>query len=163
MIGYKFLRRGAIGPFSRFAWPTGSPGPWVEAEPHVCASGIHACEIDDLPYWIDAELWELELDSAVRVERKLVARRGRLLRRVESWDERSARVFAESCAAAAAASGAGDLAADAADAAASGETATSCFISARAAETASGPAGYERERRRQSAWFQEHLGLRPGG
>jgi hypothetical protein len=161
VIAYKFLRRGAIGPFSRFAWPTGSPGAWVEAEPHVCASGIHACEVEDLPYWIDAELWELELDGAVRAERKLVARRGRLLRRIESWDERSARAFADSCAAAAAKIGAGVLAADAAAYAASGEAATACFVSARAAETVEGSAGYERERRRQAAWLREHLGLQP--
>lgn len=159
MIAYKFLRRGAIGPFSRFAWPTGSPGAWVEAEPHVCASGIHACEVGDLPYWIDTELWELELDGAVRAERKLVAPRGRLVRRVESWDERTARAFADSCAAAAATSGGGELAADAAAYAASGEVATACFVSARAAETAGGPAGYERERQRQAAWLREQLGL----
>ena len=65
MIGYKFLGTGGVAPFSSFAWPTGSPGPWVEAEPHMCASGIHACRAGDLPFWINAELWEIELDGAV--------------------------------------------------------------------------------------------------
>jgi hypothetical protein len=95
MTAYKFLRRGRVGAFSGFAWPVGE---WVEAEPHVCASGIHACRPADLPYWLDAELWEIELDGAVAAERKLVAPRGRLVRRVEAWDGGTARAFADSCA-----------------------------------------------------------------
>ena len=93
MIAYKFLRSGAVAPFSSFAWPTGSPGPWVEAEPHVCVSGIHACRAADLPYWLGAELWEIELDRAVDETRKVVAPRGRLLRRVDGWDVSTARAF----------------------------------------------------------------------
>ena len=46
---YKFLAPGAVGPFSGFAWPTGTPGPWVEAVPHTCATGVHACLVEDLP------------------------------------------------------------------------------------------------------------------
>ena len=52
----------------------------------------------DLPYWLDDELWEVELDGeVVEDELKLVARRGRLVRAVEAWDDEARRSFAERC------------------------------------------------------------------
>jgi hypothetical protein len=101
---YKFLSAGSVGLHSGFAWPTpadGEAGPWVEAQGPLleCGNGIHACRIDDLPYWIDDELWEIELDGEVTPERFwLVARRGRLVRRIEAWDPRAAAELARSCA-----------------------------------------------------------------
>ena len=48
VIAYKFLNAGAVGLFSRLAWPVPNdavPGAWVEAEGplEVCRNGIHAC------------------------------------------------------------------------------------------------------------------------
>ena len=84
MTAYKFLAAGGIGPFTGFRWPVGE---WVEADGvDLCRDGIHACRASDLPNWIDDELWEIELDGeVVEQERKLVARRGRLVRRLEGW------------------------------------------------------------------------------
>jgi hypothetical protein len=160
MIAYKFLRSGGVAPFSSFTWPTGSPGPWVEAEPDVCASGIHACRAADLPFWINAELWEIELDDAVDGTRKVVAPRGRLIRRIEAWDRTVASEFGQSCVAAVDELGtAADFAADARELVAAGDVAGASFVAARAAETAAGTSGYDAERQRQAAWLVDRLEL----
>jgi len=99
---FKFLTHGARGRFSRFEWPRpdAGPGEWVDAGPVIadCAQGVHACRVSDLPGWIDDELWVVELDGEV-VEREsmLIARRGRLLVRVEAWGAEAQRAFAEAC------------------------------------------------------------------
>jgi hypothetical protein len=101
MIAYKFLRSGRIGPFSGYRWP--EPGVWVEADrgdPLTCRAGVHACRVEDLPWWLTDELWEVELeDRQVRVaEHKIVARAGRLRTRIDRWTEACARDYAEACA-----------------------------------------------------------------
>jgi hypothetical protein len=160
MIAYKFLRSGAVGPFSSFAWPTGSPGPWVEAEPHVCASGIHAARASELPYWLNAELWEIELDGAIEDSGKLDARRGRLLDRVEAWNRTTAFEFGESCVAAVEELGTMPAyAADARELVANGDVAGASFVAARAAEMAAGTSAYDVERRRQAGWLVSRLEL----
>ena len=104
MIALKFLDQGAIGRFSGFSWPQPSddrPGDWVESTDEVkqCFRGIHALRSADLPDWLDDELWEIELDGdIVDAGEMLVARRGRLLRRVDAWDEPTASAFAADCA-----------------------------------------------------------------
>jgi hypothetical protein len=101
MIAYKFLRAGAIGSFSGFAWPRPGPhgpGPWVEAAPFrgACGVGIHGCDGDHLVYWLDRELWLVELGGEVAAaQKKLIAPRGRLVRRIEAWDEPLQRELAE--------------------------------------------------------------------
>jgi hypothetical protein len=103
MIAYKFLRAGAVGPFSGFRWPVpvaAEPGAWVEAaQPlEACSSGIHGCAAGFLPYWINQELWIVELAEPVLNHRSiLVAPRGRLLRQVPTWGPQR-RAFAEACA-----------------------------------------------------------------
>lgn len=103
-VAYKFLRPGAVGPFSGFAWPTPAgdrPGEWVEVsgEVGVCRDGIHACERRHLPIWIWEQLWEVELAGQVEaVGHKLRASRGRLVRRIEPWAPRCAKSFAVACA-----------------------------------------------------------------
>jgi hypothetical protein len=175
MIAYKFLSRGAVGPFSGFPWPTpagGAPGSWVEADP---AEAIHACGRSDLPYWIDEELWVAELSGDVRTaEHQLVAPRGRLLGRVESWD-RIARAFGLDCSTrlrarvdAVLAAGAvapdtrallGGYAEDAEAAARGGNVAVAAYVAARASALLAGSAaGFVAERRRQAAWLDQRLG-----
>lgn len=98
MRAYKFLAAGRVGRFSDFHWP--GPGEWVEAEGELrdCATGVHACRPADLLDWIDDELWEVELDGDVREsEGMVVARRGRLVRRVEGWTDAAAAELAEDC------------------------------------------------------------------
>jgi hypothetical protein len=175
VIAYKFLSRGAIGPFSGFAWPTpagGAPGPWVDARP---AEGIHACGRSDLPYWIDEELWVAELSGDARDgPHQLVASRGRLLGRVEAWPD-VARAFAGDCAArlrarvdavlaasgvpAAAAALLRGYVADGEAAARAGNAAVAAYVAARASAVVAGSAaGFVAERRRQAAWLDRQLG-----
>jgi hypothetical protein len=96
---YKFLSPGAVGLFSDFTWPPA--GEWVEAAEPVadCRVGVHALRFEQLLDWIDDELWEVELDGAIAErEGMVVAERGRLVRRIEQWDEAAARSFADACA-----------------------------------------------------------------
>lgn len=85
MKAWKFLAPGAIAPFTGARWPLprhDGPGDWVEGH----GVGVHACSAEDLPYWIDEELWLVELDGAItRLPRQLVATRGRLVRKVDAW------------------------------------------------------------------------------
>jgi len=83
-----------------------TPGAWtepVEGELEMCANGYHVCRPTDLVNWINAELYECEIDGDQAAcndpkESKLCVRRIRLTRRVESWNERTARLFAVWCA-----------------------------------------------------------------
>jgi len=167
VIALKCLHEGGIAPFGRLAWPLpedGAPGAWVEAEPHACASGIHACRTDDLPYWLTDHLWTIELDEVQPAEHKLVARRGRLLERVRAWDDRAMRDFAADCAVRADAILARDesLAAYVEDAhaqARAGNAPVTGFIVARVAELADGTDAYDAERAAQARWLVDRLGF----
>ena len=95
MIAYKFLAAGSIGRFSGFRW---TPGAWVEAVRSAEGWGVHACRPQDLSWWIDAELWRVELDGPTRERATQVeARRGRLLDRIEGWNENARAAFGLNC------------------------------------------------------------------
>jgi hypothetical protein len=90
MRAFKFLdaQGSTVMTGHQWALPVGDgPGPWLEASAtRPCHEGIHACRLDDLAYWIGPELWEIELDGeVVDSQRKVVARRGRLVRCVTAW------------------------------------------------------------------------------
>jgi hypothetical protein len=174
MNAYKFLAEDGTGVFSRFPWPlpaggTGflgrfrsGPGDWVEGEVDPCRSGVHACRLMDLPYWIASALYEIELDGDVVTEPiKIVAARGRLLRRVTAWNDKTRDEYSRRCIARAkeiAASGPERLAAwTPADTAAG--PALLGFVAARMAEELSGVDAYVEERGRQSAWLADLLDL----
>lgn len=161
MIAYKFLEAGGVSPFAGFQWPVGE---WVDAAAaDPCRRGIHACRIADLPFWLGKELWEIELDGEiVEQERKLVARRGRLIRRREEWTDALLDAFAADCllrtrrrfGSVPILSG---FVADIEGFRATGRVGLAAFAAARAAEVAEGPPAYERERLRQAAWLAERL------
>ena len=99
VAAYKFMRPGARSPFTEFTWPVGE---WVDApgELALCHNGIHACRADALPRWLSDELWLVELeDVEVEHDGLLLARRGRLVERVDAWNEEASRELARSCAA----------------------------------------------------------------
>jgi hypothetical protein len=127
----------------------------------VCVTGVHACRIADLPYWLDEELWEIELAGAVeRGGKKLVAARGRLLRRIGAWDDAAMSDFAHGCRERVERRSA----ANPSVAAYLGDTAwtrpaTSAFIAARAAEVDAGEDAYTAEREWQASWLARRLGL----
>ena len=103
MIAYKFLTSGAIGLFSRHPWPTPTAeaaAEWVrvDGELEPCLNGIHACTGTRLVDWLDDELWEIELSSPiVEADGELVAAAGRLIRRIEHWNDELARAFVGRC------------------------------------------------------------------
>ena len=167
MNALKALRSGAVGPFSGFRWPTpgDGPGDWVAARPSPCASGVHACLRAHLPFWLHDELWEIELGGSVTpLDRKVVAQRGRLLRRVEGWDARALADYGRAClgrleALAEQHSEVRGYADDARRILADGEPLVVALAAARAADTVSEPDGYDSERAWQADWLAERLGL----
>jgi hypothetical protein len=64
----------------------------------VCVAGVHACDAEHVAHWLAPELWVIELAGEISASaEKLVASRGRLVRRVEGWDREKARAFAAAC------------------------------------------------------------------
>jgi hypothetical protein len=167
LIAYKFLHPGGRGSFSGFTWPLpdGGPGEWVDARVDPCRSGIHACRPSDLPLWVGRELYEIELaGEVVEQPAKLVASRGRLLRRIGAWNDELRDAYTRMCA-----DRAHELAAsvspplDEWDAVVEPSVpegpALLGFVAARIAEELSGMPGYHAERARQTDWLVERLGL----
>jgi hypothetical protein len=169
MIAYKFLRPDGASVFSGFRWPLpdGGPGQWVDARVDPCRSGIHACRVADLPLWVGRVLYEVELDGEIVEQRsKVVASRGRLLRRVEAWDDQLRDAYTRMCA-------------DRAHELALGQSppledwdavvepsvhegpALLGFVAARIAEEISGIDAYHAERAEQTEWLVAQLGIEP--
>jgi hypothetical protein len=141
-------------------WP--KPGEWL-------APDVHALRPEALAPWLAEELWHVELDDGAEeiVPGVLVAPRGRLVARVEAWNDQVAREFASACAEHAREGATGRAAEFAADATAAAEKATAGptavlagYMAAHAAE-AKEPGTFAAERRRQSLWLAERLGLSP--
>ena len=163
MKALKFLLPGAIGPFSGYRWELGV---WHDTggDP-TCGHGVHACEPRDLPFWLQDELWVVELRGDVaRGRHKVVGAGGRLLGRVDAWDDTTRGEFASECVARVreltvrrpeAAAHLGDLERIAAQVAA----AAIASLAARAAEAVDGSEGYDAERGAQAAWLDQRLGL----
>jgi hypothetical protein len=167
VIAYKFLRPDGTSAFTGFRWPlpNGGPGAWVDARVEPCRSGIHACRLSDLPLWAGRMLYEVELDGdIVEQPTKVVASRGRLLRRVGAWDDDLREAYTRMCA-----DRAHDLALGASppldewDAVVEPSVpegpALLGFVAARIAEEIAGIEAYHAERRRQTGWLVERLGL----
>jgi hypothetical protein len=165
VIAYKFLRPDGTSVFTRFTWPlpNGGPGAWVDAGVDPCRSGIPARRRGDLPLWLGRALYEIELDGEIQEEAtKIVAPRGRLLRRVDAWDEPTRDEYTRMCA---------DRAHELARSEGLSEwdavvepsvpegPALLGFVAARIAEQISGPDAYHAERRCQAEWLAERLGL----
>jgi hypothetical protein len=165
VIAHKFLDAGGRAPFTGFRWPVGE---WVDAGAvRPCRSGVHALRPRDLPFWLAAQLWEIELDGDVITEgRKLVARRGRLLRRRDDWTPQLANAFIGDClertrSTFGSVPGLSAFVFDIDRFRAQERFPLAAFAAAHAAELSGGPRAYERERLRQAAWLAERLGLGP--
>jgi hypothetical protein len=167
VIAYKLLRRDGTSLFTGFSWPlpNGEPGRWVDARVDPCRSGIHACRVSDLPYWLGRVLYEIELEGeVVELGSKLVAPRGRLVRRVDGWDDELRDAYTRMCA-----ERAHELAYSASPPLEAWDAlvepsvregpALLGFMAARIAEEVRGPEAYRRERTRQATWLVERLGL----
>lgn len=167
MIAYKFLQPDGAAIFTGFRWPLpdGGPGAWVDAQVDPCRSGIHACRVRDLPFWVGRVLYEIELDGEI-VEQpaKVVASRGRLIRRIEGWENEVRDAYTRMCA-----DRAHELVASVSppltdyDAVVEPSIpegpALLGFVAARIAEEISGIDAYYAERARQTEWLVERLGI----
>jgi hypothetical protein len=165
VIALKFLDQDGAAPFTGFRWPVGE---WIDAgEIKPCRSGIHALRPRDLPYWLGAQLWEIELDGEIVEQgRKLVARRGRLVRRRDAWTPGLLDAFAEDVLvrtrqAYGSVPIVSGYIADIERFRALGRIGLAAFAAARAAERHGGAAAYERERLTQAVWLAERLALGP--
>jgi hypothetical protein len=101
MHAFAFLAEGAVAPLTGFVWPTPKDdrrGPWVDTDT-APSEALRGCRVGDLPYWLDDELWNIELDGAL-VERGhvVLAERARLLGRIDTWTDQLAWEFAGACA-----------------------------------------------------------------
>lgn len=163
MIAYKFLDAERVAPFTRFHWPDDE---WVEADAVApCRSGIHACRVADLPFWLGRELWEIELDGdVIEHERKVVAPRGRLTRKLDRWsaalaDEFAAMLLAHTRRRFGSVPVVSGFVFDIERFRATNRVPLAAFAAARAAELSGGPRAYEQERLRQAHWLAARLGL----
>ncbi|HEX4718912.1 MAG TPA: hypothetical protein VH300_10310 [Thermoleophilaceae bacterium] len=165
MNAYKFLKPDGTGVFSAFPWPlpAAAPGAWVSSDPDPCRSGIHACRPQHLPLWIGRSLYEIELDGEIRDDpTKVIASQGRLVRRIEAWDERAHDDYTRMCA-----DRAHELTRahglDSWDAVIEPSIpeggALLGFVAARIADEVDGEAGYYRERASQTDWLVRRLQL----
>jgi hypothetical protein len=96
-IAYKFLAQGSVSPFTGYRWP--APGAWVSAPAGRDDAWVHACRPGDLPYWLEEELWRVELDDPVREARyQVAAPRARLVARIGAWDAALRAEYTRTCA-----------------------------------------------------------------
>ena len=168
-LAYKFTLSGARSPFTGFAWPLRE---WVDAEGELalCRNGIHACRPEALPRWLSDELWLVELDHVVaEQDGLLLARRGRLVERIDAWNEETSRELARSCAAVITELAAqhpdddllrrrAQMIPEIADGPDPSAAALSMYTTAHAADEVV-PGSYWVERRRQAQWLRERLQL----
>ena len=104
MTYYKFLTADGLSSYADYAWslPTDDgPGDPVEVEGELvaCKNGIHACTLRDSFDWFDEAMYEIEFaDTPQEAGNKVFGRSARLVRRIDAWDARTARLLAADCA-----------------------------------------------------------------
>ena len=84
----------------------GGSGKWEYRKwmPHIsdieaCRRGYHVCREQDLTHWLNEAIWEVEIKgNIIEQSDKVVASDARLVRKLKTWNERTARLFACDCA-----------------------------------------------------------------
>ena len=77
------------------------PGKWMPAIVNLilCERGYHLCRREDLIHWLGPTVWVAEGRGEKLLDHdKVVFTQARLLRRLDTWTERTARLFAADCA-----------------------------------------------------------------
>jgi len=105
MAYYKFLTSEHKGEYSDYDYSEYLPkenesGAWLPTVEtlSICESGYHCFEPKDILSWINAELWEVEVGGDVlKGDKKLCAQQIRFIRKIEAWNEKTARLFACWC------------------------------------------------------------------
>ena len=81
---------------------TWKPGKWmpeIEGELEPCENGYHVCRPQDLVHWLGEAIFEVQYEGEiVEDDYKCVVGKARLLRKIEAWNEKTARLFAADCA-----------------------------------------------------------------
>jgi hypothetical protein len=89
------------GGSGKWPLPNGKAGKWrsVDGDLVPCSNGLHLCCTSDVLQWLGPAIWEAEHDGEI-IEHgdKVVARKARLVVRVDAWNEQTARLFAADCA-----------------------------------------------------------------
>ena len=79
----------------------GKPGKWmpeIEGDLVACNNGYHLCTRDTLVEWLGECVWVVEPREVVELDEKHLTRQARLVRKLETWNDRTARLFACDCA-----------------------------------------------------------------
>ena len=80
----------------------GDPGAWmpeIEGDLEPCVRGYHLCSFDNLLEWAGPTLYEAEYEGEIiSCDNKVVVRKARLVRRIETWNDKNLRLFAAECA-----------------------------------------------------------------
>jgi len=104
---YKFLTDDNRGRYSKFDFSEylpadGRPGKWlpeIDGELEKCENGYHGCTSGNLIEWLNAQLFEIEyMGKPENYDNKVNGRQIRFLRKIETWNERNARLFSVWCA-----------------------------------------------------------------
>jgi hypothetical protein len=85
----------------RWPLPNGNPGEWlaVSGELEPCRHGLHLCRRSDLIHWLGPVIYLAEHEGEKIIAKdKIVVRKARLLSRLDTWNETTARLFAADCA-----------------------------------------------------------------
>jgi hypothetical protein len=86
---------GGDGRWRKRQWRT------VEGPLVPCENGIHFCRPDQLIGWLGPQIWLFEdgsPDETIDARDKMVTRKGRVVERLTTWNETTARLFAADCA-----------------------------------------------------------------
>ena len=103
-LAYKVLgekRQAHHGGTGAWPAPNGKPGGWVTVKGALvpCQRGLHLCERDDLIHWLGPTIWVAEYEGdPIRHKNKIVVGKARLVERLDTWNERTARLLAADCA-----------------------------------------------------------------
>ena len=80
-------------------WTLGEWMPEIEGNLELCENGYHLCRREDLAHWLGEAIFEAEYDGEIiEGDDKVVVRKARITRRIDTWTERTARLFACDCA-----------------------------------------------------------------
>ena len=102
---YKVLDKNNCGPYSRFDFTEylpkdGKPGKWLpkRTKLQICAKGYHVTDAAHLIDWLDAQIFEVEVrGDKLDGDNKSSHQSIRFIRKIEEWNDKSARLFACWC------------------------------------------------------------------
>ena len=80
-------------------WKFGEWMPVIDGELLPCVNGYHLCRREDLVEWLGEAIYEAEYrGEMVKSDNKVVVREARIIRKLDNWNDRTARLFVCDCA-----------------------------------------------------------------